>query len=434
MKPSDQNPEAASARFIATKAIGRVLGEGIQLEIALEQQTGYYDLSPRDRAFARLLISSVFRRLGQIDLVLSKFLDRDPPAFVKNVLRLGTAQILILKTPAHAAVGETVSLVKGHKKYRAFSGLVNAVLRKVDQKGKSVFAASSPQDNLPRWIARRWEKAYGKAAMRRMALQLTQIPPLDISVKKDASDWAQKLGGELLMDRSVRLSEIGSVSELQGYEDGAWWVQDLAASLPVASLGDISGLKVLDLCAAPGGKTLQLAAKGAELTALDRSGARLKRVHENLKRTGLKADIIEADVLEWDDPNRDYDIVLLDAPCSATGTYRRHPDVLQSKSPKLVSDLVKLQDKLLDRAQEWVKPGGLLVYCTCSLQPEEGVERAQKFLEKHDKFALNPITSDQFPDLPNEAFLDGMLQILPHFLSSNGGMDGFFTAKFVCNF
>ncbi len=421
-----------SARQVAVQAIHFVMQDGVQLEVALDQQDDFHKLDSRDRAFARLLVSTLFRRFGQIDKVVAPFLTRKPPAFVLSVLRLGAVQILILKTPVHAAVDESVNLVKSKKKYVAFAGLVNAVLRKVAGEGKKAFALTTPQDNLPRWIARSWEKAYGKNEMRRMARQLIEVPPLDLTVKADPQAWAEKLSAQVIFGQTIRLKRAQNITELEGFEAGEWWVQDASSALPVRLLGDIKDKKILDMCAAPGGKALQLAAGGAKVTALDKSELRLKRVAENLSRTDLSADLHCADALDWGEPDQSFDIVLLDAPCSATGTFRRHPDVLFSKSYDDVGKLSGLQDRLLSRALEWVKPGGIILYCTCSLQKQEGEDRVNKFLSKHENVVLDPIHHDDVPGLPEQAISGGMLQILPHFLASDGGVDGFFAAKINC--
>ena len=307
--------------------------------------------------------------------------------------------------------------------------MANAVLRNVVDKGPNLAGAQPPKVNIPGWIRGEWERAYGRQAGRKMSAQLMKDPVLDVSVKANASDWAVKLGGEAIAAQSVRLGKIGDVTALEGFDAGDWWAQDVAASLPVQLLGDVKGLRVLDMCAAPGGKTMQLAAKGAIVTALDKSEGRLERVKENLDRTKLSAEIICADALEWAPEGDLYDIVLLDAPCSATGTFRRHPDVLYNRSPKDVANLVRLQDKLLAKAAEFVRPGGTLLYCTCSLMPKEGQPRVDTFLQNLPDFRLIPILNVPSLALPQEAFSEGSLRSLPYYLEDKGGMDGFFIAR-----
>lgn len=415
--------------------MAEVLARRVPLETALSRQNGYDALASRDRAFARQIAATTLRRLGQIDGALKPFVRQRPPNYVQAVLRTAAAQILFLGTPAHAAVGEAVALLKSQPKIKGFSGMANAVLRRLVEKGPALAVAIAPQENIPVWLRRSWEKAYGRAAMRKMALQLLETPPLDITFKPDVSQevrqsWAESLGDKLLPNGSVRSQVIGDVSLRAGYEDGTWWAQDIAATLPVMILGDVKGKRVLDMCAAPGGKTLQLAAGGADVTALDRSGSRLERLYDNLKRTQLGATLIETDALDYAPEGPLFDSVVLDAPCTATGTFRRHPDVLYNRQWEDVAKLVRIQDALFDKAVTLVRSGGEIVYCTCSLQPQEGEERARHYLEKYKN--LECVTIEPHPqfDLPDAAFAEGFLRTCPYFWAENGGMDGFFTARF----
>ena len=418
---------SVQTRLHAARAVQAVVERGEALETALASQPGYNDLDPRDRAFARTIAASTFRRFGQIDAVLAKFLKKNPPGAVMAALRTATAQIVFLDVPAHAAVGETVDVVKAMK-MEGFAKLVNAVLRKVVESGKALAGATPPKANVPGWLRKSWETAYGAQAMRRTAVQLTRDPPLDISVKSDPEVWAKKLGGELLPTGTVRLSSIGDVTKLEGFDGGEWWIQDIAASLPVKMMDIRPGDRVLDLCAAPGGKTLQLASLGAEVTSVDISEARLHRLRENLARTGLDSDIVAADLLEWE-PEAQYDAILLDAPCTATGTLRRHPDVLYNKRPKTLSQLIKLQRRILDRTCDWVRPGGQLLYAVCSLQPEEGEAQQTRLLGERPDFRLNPNLTPNVSKLPDGIMSDGRLRSMPHHLADQGGMDGFFAAR-----
>ncbi|NNE59126.1 MAG: RsmB/NOP family class I SAM-dependent RNA methyltransferase [Hellea sp.] len=422
----DKSRQKPNARLIAVKALTRIEENQELLESAIERDPEYNSLETRDRAFIRMLVSSYFRSKGQIDQILNGFVDREPPKFVLNALRIGAVQILVLGTADHAAVGETVTLVKNHKKYVKFAGLVNAVLRRTIREGKAAMGAIPPRENIPAWIYKSWERAYGRAAARQMATQLQKTPPLDLTVKSDPQGWAEKLGGEVMFGNTIRLPKAGQLMELAGYDSGDWWVQDLASSLPVQSLGNIEGKLVLDMCAAPGGKTLQLVAGGAEVVALDRSGRRIDILKDNLARTQLSAEIVVADALSWDDERR-FDIVLLDAPCSATGTYRRHPDVLYGKTAKQLGQLQRLQASLLEIAVEKLRPGGILVYCTCSLQVEEGEEQMNRFLQKQSDFDLIRFSEEKWCEFGNSG---GYLRLLPHHLRENGGLDGFFIAKF----
>ena len=425
--PRDTN--SLISRRVAAFAVKEVLENHNPLEQVLSGQSDYNSLEARDRAFARLIAATTFRRMGQIDAALKPFVRQRPTKLVYAALQTAAAQILYLGTPAHAAVGETVAMLKSRGSSKGFANMANAVLRNVVDKGPNLAGAQPPKVNIPGWIRGEWERAYGRQAGRKMSAQLMKDPVLDVSVKANASDWAVKLGGEAIAAQSVRLGKIGDVTALEGFDAGDWWAQDVAASLPVQLLGDVKGLRVLDMCAAPGGKTMQLAAKGAIVTALDKSEGRLERVKENLDRTKLSAEIICADALEWAPEGDLYDIVLLDAPCSATGTFRRHPDVLYNRSPKDVANLVRLQDKLLAKAAEFVRPGGTLLYCTCSLMPKEGQSRVDTFSQNLPDFRLIPILNVPSLALPQEAFSEGSLRSLPYYLEDKGGMDGFFIAR-----
>jgi len=427
--------DSVKTRRAAAMALQDILKNGTVLEQALSSLADYKELSARDRAFARAIVATTFRRFAQIQAVLKPFLRKAPPAFTMAVLQTATAQILFLKTPAHAAVGETVDLLKSRASSKGFANMANAILRNIVKDGPKLAAAVAPSANIPGWIRSNWEKSYGKAELRKMAARLMKDPVLDLQINGDAAGWAEKLGGTQIGTQTVRLESIGDVPSLEGFDDGHWWAQDVAASLPAQiakKLADnISGKTVLDLCAAPGGKTLQLAAMGAHVTALDRSEKRLERLKENLQRTHLAAEIICADALNWDSKAK-FDVILLDAPCSATGTFRRHPDVLYNRTPKTVSDLTKLQDNLLKQAAKWLKPDGLLIYSVCSLQSEESHPRIARFLRELPDFRLISIPSSMNADLglalPEIRFEGGTLRSLPSDLSENGGMDGFFIA------
>ena len=296
------------------------------------------------------------------------------------------------------------------------------------EQGPALSGALPPKANIPGWIRGSWEREYGRHSGRKLAALLMRDPVLDLTVKSDVEGWAEKLGGIVMGPSTVRLDKIGDVTALEGFKEGEWWAQDVAASLPVQILGDVKGKRVLDLCAAPGGKSMQLASKGAIVTAVDKSEGRLVRVAANLKRTKLAVDVHCADALEFEPSEGGYDIVLLDAPCSATGTFRRHPDVLYNRSPKDVANLVRLQDKLLARAATYVRPGGQLLYCTCSLQTEEGAPRITKFLGALPDFRLIPTLSISGIELPETAFTGGSIRSIPYFFDEKGGMDGFFMA------
>ncbi len=443
-KPAFKERPLTSAqltRLCAASGVRNVRQDGLPLETVLSALPDYNDLDSRDRAFARLIAATVFRRSGQIKAALKPFIRKAPPAFVQAVMETAAAQILFLGTPAHAAVGETVALLKAKKATAGLANMANAVLRKVASEGPRLAAAEAPRSNIPGWIRGSWERSYGRATVRTSSLQLIKTPPLDISLKdiseSHSQKWAEALGGDVLMPGTVRLPDIGNVAALAGYDDGEWWAQDIAASLPVRFIldhyasqsgrTDLTGLKVLDLCAAPGGKTLQLAAFGAEVTALDKSETRLVRLHENLERTQLNAQVICADALSWESDEK-FDVVLLDAPCTATGTFRRHPDVLHNRTPKTLSQLVKLQDKLLPKAAHLVKAGGVLTYATCSLQPEEGEPRVTRFLGETPEFSLiSTLLPKALMGDDTQSEQKGV-RTFPHFCNQKGGMDGFYIA------
>lgn len=378
-------------------------------------------LEPRDRAFSRALAMATLRGLGAIDAALQPRLKKPPPERVKDLLRLGAAQLFVLKTPPHAAVDATVGLAP-----QAFRGLVNAVLRGLLREPPDL---ADPDQLAPAWLYARWKAAYGEADARAIAVLIADEPATDLTPRDPAhaEALAADLEAEVLPGGTLRTGRGGDVAAWPGFAEGGWWVQDASAAVPARLLGLQAGQTVLDLCAAPGGKTLQLAAAGAAVTAVDRSAARLKRVTENLARTGLAAEIVAADAAAWDDPGL-FDAVLLDAPCSATGTFRRHPDVLWVASPKDVASLSAVQARLLDSAARRVKPGGRLVYCVCSLEPEEGEAQVRSFLARTPGFALDPMRPGEGGAPEASLRPDGTLRILPHHRA--GGTDGFYIARF----
>jgi 16S rRNA (cytosine967-C5)-methyltransferase len=340
-------------RATALALLGAVLRDRQPLDEALAEHRGLAGLEARDRAFARLMVATTLRRLGQIDALIARCLDRPlkpRAAQVQNLLRLGACQLVFLGTPAHAAVSTAVALA-GRLRPGGYKGLVNAVLRRLAREGG---ALAEGQDaarlDTPDWLWASWQATYGARTTRAIAEAHLADPPLDLSVKGDAAAWAERLGARILPGGTLRLPPgTGDVAKLPGYHDGAWWVQDAAAALPVRLLGPVAGRQVIDLCAAPGGKTAQLAAAGARVTAVERSEARLARLSENLARLGLAATTVAADAAVWR-PAAPAEAVLLDAPCSATGTLRRHPDIAHLKGPNQIAALAALQDKLLTAA------------------------------------------------------------------------------------
>lgn len=418
-----------NARVAAAELLIAVMDRGRALEDALEQTPSFNALEGRDRAFARALVTAGLRRLGSVNAVLSRFLQRPLPDDAyhgRALLHIGATQLLVLGTPAHAAVGETVEAANSLREARGFAKLMNAVLRRVSRDGAEILASLPPGADLPPWLYTRWRAAYGETAPR-IAEALLQEPPLDISVKDDAAGWAEKLGGVLTPTGSVRLASHAPVDTLPGFHDGAWWVQDAAAALPAHLLGDVRGKRVLDLCAAPGGKTLQLAAAGARVTAVDKSDARLNRLRENLARTKLSAEVIAADALQF--RAEPFDAVLLDAPCTSTGTLRRHPDVAWLRRPTDVRALAELQSKLVAAAAALLKPGAPLVYAVCSLEPEEGEGVIADALKRGWK--RDPFRAGDVPGADDFITSAGDLRTLPARWPEIGGLDGFYAARLV---
>jgi 16S rRNA (cytosine967-C5)-methyltransferase len=352
---------------------------------------------------------------------------------VRNILRMGIAQLLYLDVPDHASINTSVDLLTRQKDKRTagFKGLVNAILRRVTREGPEMLAALDASDNTPDWLWLAWVEAYGAETAQAINDAHMIEPPLDITIKngEDQAEWAEKLGGEILPSGSLRRKAGGRIYDMPGYNDGTWWVQDAAAALPALLLGNVEGLDIIDMCAAPGGKTAQLAAAGANVTAVDRSDIRLKRLRENLKRLNLKADVIAADGKTWQKKSGPVDALLLDAPCSTTGTLRRHPDVAWLKSQGDVAIMVPLQAEILDNCASLVKPGGTILYCVCSLQPEEGAPQVAQFLANHPEFERRAISADEPGMRPEFITAEGDVRTLPSHLSDLGGIDGFFIAR-----
>ena len=408
-----------SARYQAHVLLNAVLGEGQTLDEAVAKNP--LAGAEADQRFAMLLALTVLQHLGQLDAVLAKFLDKPLPAKrlpITNALRLGAAQLLLLDTPAHAAVNETVTVVKTSKD-AGLAGLVNAVLQKI---GREKPMLGAPVLNIPTWLAERWTKDHGAEVVAKIAEVAAQRAPLDVNSETDMEN-AERLDSVMQRYQSSHVP----VEQLAGYHDGAFFVQDVAASYPVRMLGEVHEHQVLDVCAAPGGKAMQLIRNGAFVTAIDRSASRMKIVKANLKRMGMQANTIVADALEWA-PNRAFDAVLLDAPCTATGTWRRHPEVVHTLRPEEIDEMVALQRALLLRSWDWVKPGGRLVYCVCSLQPEEGEAQAQWFADERTDAVAMPV--DAASEIPAECVVGDYLRTLPSTMAEKGGMDGFFAVCF----
>ncbi|MSP94456.1 MAG: methyltransferase domain-containing protein [Alphaproteobacteria bacterium] len=387
-------------------------------------------LAPRDAGFARAIATTALRRFGQLEALIRHFVPKSPPPHkagpTLEILIAGAAELLFLDVAPHATVDAANRLAESDSKAVHFKSLINAVLRRVAREGAGIVASQDAGLNVPDWLWQRWQAHYGEADARAIAAAHTRIPPLDLTLKSP-DDPCTDLSGNRLAPGRMRLEHAGRIEELPGFGDGRWWVQDFAASLPARLLGDVTGKAVLDLCAAPGGKTLQLAAAGADVTAIDLSRERLALIEENLKRVHLDAKLVVADARDWR-PATPAPFVLLDAPCTATGTIRRHPDLPWLKEAADLQICESLQGELLEAAAEMTVPGGLLVYAVCSLEPEEGEERIAAFLHKRTDFAREKVKEEEVFDsqLLTEA---GDLKALPSFWPDKGGMDGFFAAR-----
>lgn len=411
--PLSPDPTRAAAFLL----LSAVLDRHRPLEDALDSLP---PLDARDRAAAHRLAATALRRRGTIDAVLEPYLSRTPPFAVMHILRLGAAGLLFLETPPHAAVATAVALART-RNLPKFAGMVNAVLRRVAENGAGALAdLDGPRLDTPPWL---WT-AWGRDA-RAIATAHQSEAPLDLTLKPETPPPP---GGIALPTGSARFPAGTRVADLEGFAEGRWWVQDAAAALPARLLGAKPGESVADLCAAPGGKTAQLAAAGAEVTAVEASAARMQRLESNLARLGLSATLVRADAREWR-PDAPLDAVLLDAPCSATGTIRRHPDVPYLKGPGDLPALTQMQDQMLAAAAAMLKPGGRLVYAVCSMQPEEGPARAAAALASLPLVA-DPVGADELPGLAPAIGAEGWVRTHPGLWPEHGGLDGFFIARF----
>lgn len=403
------------------RLLDAVLRQGLPLEAALAGATAALDRAD-DRAFAHAIAAEALRRLPDLDALIdaqtSRALPRDAKA--RFALRIALVQALALGTPGHAAIATVLPLMDGGPR-RLVHGVFGAVVRSG--------AALPDLPRLPRPVEKRWRKAWGQPAVDAARAAIAAPPPVDLTLRDPAAtaDWTERLGGVSLVPGHVRLPRGTAVTELPGFAEGEWWVQDLAASLPARLLGASEGRQALDLCAAPGGKTMQLAAAGWRVTATDLSESRLDRLRANLARTHLSAEVRQADVMA-ETPAPRFDAVLLDAPCSATGIFRRHPDVLHRVTDRAIAGLAEQQAAMLRQAAGWVRPGGVLVYAVCSLEPQEGEQVARAFAGEAG-FTVDPVRADEVPGgiAPRP---DGFLRVPPGALADAGGADGFFVARF----
>lgn len=430
-RDDDAHQIGVAPRRGACALLIEVFERGKTLDEALRTSADFTSLEGHDRAFARAIASAAIRRRGALEFLVNKFLQKplpDSASWGRIILLAGAAEILLLSTPDYAAVNASVALANGRA--RPFAKLINAVLRRVAEKGPALLAATPADVELPLWLWTRWRAAFGDEIATKLARAHANLPSIDLTIAtaENAPAWAEKLGGTEIVPGSIRLPETHEdITTLDGFEDGAWWVQDCAATAPAKLFGDLAGKRALDLCAAPGGKTMQLAAAGAHVTAVDRSGKRLEQVRENLDRTKLQADIVEADgaAVAFDEL---FDAVLVDAPCTATGTLRRHPEAAWIKSPEDIAALQKTQARLLRHAISLTKPGGTIVYCVCSLEPEEGPNVAAQILAEGsvERSTIGAAEAGPFAEglLP-----DGDLRVFPFMLAEQGGCDGFYITR-----
>jgi len=432
-KSEDETPGLTARRFAADALLAILHGRRALEDVFEHGETGvqFRALDERDRALARMIVATALRRAGSLQAVLERFLSEGWPEDVRvhAILLSAAAQILILEVADHATVDLSVDLAKEIRNKR-YAGLVNAVLRRTIAEGPAILASLEPEADTAEWMRGRWRAAYGDEGLRDICLAHRIEPALDITTKGDPAALAETLHGLVLPTGTVRVTGKGIVARLPGYDEGEWWVQDAAAAIPAKLLGDIRGKRVADLCAAPGGKTLQLVHAGAKVTAVDRSAPRLKRLKQNLERTKLEAEVVIADAASWQ--AEPFDAILLDAPCSATGTIRRHPDILWQKQPEDLEQVTKLQARLLDHAVTLLKPGGLLVYSTCSLEPEEGEMQIEALLSRNENLERVPVELDEAAD-SRAVTADGDLRTLPFYLPHSdprlSGCDGFFASR-----
>ena len=435
-------PPGLAARQLATALIYGVLAERRPLEqlAATHLAHAFAGLEARDRALARAVAATALRRQGELERVLQSTLNRPlaPGSGRLQAVLLGAAaQLLCLDMPAHAVVDLAVECARRDRSAHRFVKLVNAVLRRVAREGRALLEQEDGvRLNVPDWLWQRWTRAYGAPRARRIAEASLREAPLDIALKSRAPSellvWAEQLGGQVLTTGSIRLAAHGRIEDMAGYDAGAWWVQDAAAQLIPRILGEVAGRSVADLCAAPGGKTAALAAAGARVTAVDVSASRLERLRGNLARLKLTADVVAADASTWS-PGAIFAAIILDAPCTATGTIRRHPDILRLKRPQDVGRMAELQRTMLTNAARLVQPGGELVFCTCSLEPEEGPHQTEALLAAGPDYVRVPIDAAAIGAAPEWITPAGDLRTLPCHLALQprelSGMDGFYAAR-----
>lgn len=424
-------------RRVALAALQALFSKRNMLDQVLDDNSEFCALPQRDRAFIRMLVTTVIRRWGQIDDLIKRALSKPDqplnPPILEYILRLGVAQLIFMNIPDHAAVNTSVQLAEscGHIRLKGF---VNAILRRVANDGKEWTSRQDiPRLNTPEWLLKIWIKDFGLRNALEVAIANLNEAPLDITLKhpEQSEHWATTLSAQIMPNGSLRLQNARQIHELPGFHEGMWWVQDMAASLPAQLFGSgIAGKNVVDLCAAPGGKTAQLAAQGAQVMAVDRSAKRLQRLKENMKRLKLEefvtTEVADAGVFKLREPAP---YILLDAPCSATGTIRRNPDVMWMKAESDLASLIELQARLLDQSLRMLAPGGVLIYCTCSLQKDEGENQIEHLLARTSNIERMGIHTSEIGHIPNAITPRGDVRILPYYLAEQGGIDGFYIAR-----
>ncbi|MDQ0457378.1 RsmB/NOP family class I SAM-dependent RNA methyltransferase [Rhizobium paknamense] len=441
VEPSHADKPGLEARMAAAKMLAAVVDKKVSLDGLMDGEHGnpaYTALSEADRGLVRAIVTTSLRFLPRIEAMLNGLLDAPLPAGARSLYHLlvtAAAQILYLDVPDHSAVDLAVEQANRDPRSRRFAGMVNAVLRRMGREKQALIEDTRSLPCVPDWFLNRLTAVYGAEEARRIAEAQMLPAAIDLTVKSDAGGWAEKLGGHVLPHGSLRLAAFeGSVTALPGYENGAWWVQDAAAALPVLMFGEVAGKTAVDLCAAPGGKTAQLLAKGAKVTAVEQSANRLKRLKGNLDRLGFEAELVHSDLLNFN-PGHGFDLVLLDAPCSSTGTTRRHPDVLFTKGPADIEKLATVQEKLLRHALTLVNPGGRLVFSNCSLDPKEGEEMVARVLADHPDFQRLPLDRQEWPGLEQAISSEGEFRTTPAMLSLphpySSGLDGFYACQLL---
>jgi 16S rRNA (cytosine967-C5)-methyltransferase len=417
-----------TARHLALTTLSLIFQQKISLDDAFKPPS---TMEERDRAFAKMAVMTIIRRRGQLNALIETCLTRPLPSKpwqLRILLQLGIVQVLFMDVPDHAAVDSTVSMAKDLQFPPPLIGFVNALMRRMTREGRDLLQKfENPELNLPDWLWKNWVKTYGLASASKIAKSLLLEPPLDLTLRD--KNFTHHFPNSIeIMPGTMRLPKTGSIQSLNGFSEGLWWVQDIAASLPVKMMGPLAGRTVADLCAAPGGKTAQLIAAQANVTAIDRSEARLGRLRDNLKRLSLTAEIIHADASKWM-PVTLFDVILLDAPCSATGTLRRHPDVAWLKTSDDIEKLALSQKKLLNNSIKMLKKDGILIYCTCSLQAEEGEQQIDAFLKENPSLYRHKISPEEVEGYSDWITKEGDVRTLPYYLSDQGGMDGFFISR-----